>query len=94
MRNTKANDSKVYFGQAGKGCPHDYYEPERKYLNEEVFINDRTPISAASLIKKNDMQFYMPCDNDLDRYEQIKNFLLDDKVVYTWHHKPGSGFDF
>jgi len=61
---------------------------------EEVFINDCTPIFAPSLIKKNDMQFYMPCDKDLDRYEQIKNFLLDDKVVYTWHHKPGSGFDF
>jgi hypothetical protein len=36
----------------------------------------------------------MPCDNDFDRYEQIKNFLLDDKGAYIWHHKPGSGFDF
>ncbi len=83
-----------YFGQTGKCCPHGYYEPEGKYFNEEVFINDDTPISAASLTKKNDMGFCMPCDNNLDRYEQIKDFLLDDKGVYTWHHKPGSVFFF
>ena len=83
-----------YFGQTGKCCPHGYYEPEGKYFNEEVFINDDTPISADSLKKKNDMGFCMPCDNNLDRYEQIKDFLLNDKGVYTWHHKPGSGFDF
>ncbi len=60
-----------YFGQTGKCCPHGYYEPEGNYFNEEVFINDHTPISAASLTKKNDMGFCMPCDNNLDRYKQI-----------------------
>ncbi len=76
-----------YFGETGKCCPHGYYEPEGKYFNEEVFINDHTPISAASLIKKNDMGFCMLCDNNLDRYEQIKDFFLDDKG-------GGRGFDF
>ena len=33
----------------------------------------------------------MPCGDGHGSYE---NFLLDDKGVYTWHHKPGSGFDF
>ena len=49
-----------YFGQTGKCCQHGYYEPDGKYFNEEVFINDHTPISAASLTKKNDMGFVCP----------------------------------
>ena len=83
-----------YFGQSGKCCPQGYYEPDGKYFNKEVFINADKPITAASLTKKNDMDFCVHCDNNLDRYEEIKNFLLDAKGAYIWHHKPGSGFDF
>ena len=83
-----------YFGQSGKCCPPGYYEPDGNYFNKEVFINADQPITADSLTKKNNMDFCMPCDNNLDRYEQIKNFLLDAKGAYIWHHKPGSGFDF
>ena len=35
--------------------------------------------SAVHKTKTNDMDFCMPCDKDLHRYEQIKNFLLDAK---------------
>ena len=72
---------------------HGYYEPNGKYFNYE-------PITAASLTKKalltkkKDMGLCMSCGDGHGSYEQIKNFLLDDKGVYTWHHKPGSGFDF
>jgi hypothetical protein len=83
-----------YFGQSGKCCPPGYYEPDGNYFNKGVFINADQPITADSLTKKNNMDFCMPCDNNLDRYEQIKNFLLDAKGAYIWHHKPGSGFDF
>jgi len=83
-----------YFGQSGKCCPHGYYLPDGNYFTKEAFINDDEPITAESLSRKNDMKFCMPCDNDKTRYEHIKNFLLDKNASYTWHHLPGSGFDF
>jgi hypothetical protein len=84
-----------YFGQSGACCPNGFYLPESKqWFDDEGFKSHTVPVTAESLTRKNKkMEFCRPCDNDTDRHEQIKEFLLDDKASYIWHHRD-TGFDF
>jgi hypothetical protein len=92
-----------FFGQSGKCCPKDFYEPNVKgmWFEDEQFIDDTIPITAESLLQNlhgrarrvENMQFCEPCDGDEARGNSIKQFLLDKDSQYDWIHRD-NGFDF
>ncbi len=92
-----------FFGQSGKCCPLNFYEPKSDSLwfDDEEFLNDTNPVTAESLLEQlkgrartfANMTFCEPCDQDQARGNEIKEFLLDKTSAYSWIHND-NGFDF
>ena len=106
-RHTLPLDSVLRFiGQSGKCCPKDFYNwnIKKRWFVREEYVSNEESISAFGIVEKlrskfNDkrvlrkqMDFCMPCDNNLDRQLEIQNVLLDPKKEKVFVHSDSARF--